>query len=199
MTVQQDTSTTFDALLLNGDTLVEERQDHWQGRTSELEKNWQSAEGSYLQAVTPSRAVRHEDIEDELLFCLLGGYGIAEEHGRSAWLTVRQLEPFSEIWKDDDLLQKIMDILELPQFEPRRVQMAHSGDIGSQNGKQPSLWRHAGGSAATSPLKSACFIGMTPRTGEGYFWDVQGWDSRVQAGYCVTWVWETNWPSWMFI
>ena len=120
MTAQQDTTTTFRALPLNGDTLVEERQDHWQGKTFDLEKDWQSAEGSYRQAVTLSRVVRHEDIEDELLFCLLGGYGIAEEHGRSAWLTVRRLEPFSEFWRDDDLFQKIMATLELPQFEPRR-------------------------------------------------------------------------------
>ena len=121
MTVQQYTSTTYGALTPNGDTLVEGRPDHWQGKTFDLEKNWQSAEVSYRQAVTPSKIVRHEDIEDELLFCLLGGYGITEEHGRSAWLTVRQLEPFSEFWRDDDLFQKIMATLELPQFEPRRA------------------------------------------------------------------------------
>ena len=76
--------------------LLGENQGHWQGKTFDLEKNWQSAEGLYRQAVTHSKVVRHEDIEDELLFCLLGGYGVSEEHGRSAWLIVRQLEPFSE-------------------------------------------------------------------------------------------------------
>ena len=98
-----------------------ERQDHWQGNIFDLEKNWRSAERSYRLAVTPSKVVRHEDIEDELLFCLLGGYGITEEHGRSAWTTVRQLEPFSENWQDDDLFQQIMTTLEFPQFEPRRA------------------------------------------------------------------------------
>ena len=121
MTAQQHTSTTFRALPLNADTPVGESQDHWQGKTFDLEKNWQSAEGSYRQAVTPSGVIRHEDIEDELLFCLLGGYGITEEHGRSAWLTVRRLEPFSEVWRDDDLCTRIMATLELPQFEPRRA------------------------------------------------------------------------------
>ena len=121
MTAQQDTTTTFRALPLSADILVGESQGHWQGKTFDLEENWQFAEGLYLQAVTPSKVVRHEDIEDELLFCLLGGYGIAEEHGRSAWLTVRQLEPFSEFWRDDDLCEKIITTLELPQFEPRRA------------------------------------------------------------------------------
>ena len=121
MNAQHDTSTPFRTLSLNTDTPVGETRDHWQSKTFELEKNWQSYEGKYLQAVTHSKVVRHEDIEDELLFCLLGGYGISEEHGRSAWLTVRQLEPFSESWNDDDLFQNIMSTLELPKFEPRRV------------------------------------------------------------------------------
>ena len=121
MTVQQDASTTLRALPLEADTLLGERQDRWQGNIFDLEKHWRSAERSYRLAVTPSKVVRHEDIEDELLFCLLGGYGITEEHGRSAWTTVRQLEPFSEIWQDDDLFQQIMTTLESPQFKPRRA------------------------------------------------------------------------------
>ena len=121
MTVQQHTSTTSHDRPPTAEPPLGERQDHRQCKTFGLEKDWQSAERKYCEAVTLSKVVRHEDIEDELLFCLLGGYGITEEHGRSAWQVVRRLEPFADVWRDDDLFTRIVATLELPQFEPRRA------------------------------------------------------------------------------
>lgn len=121
MTVQQAASMVLPVSFPKVVSLPKEGHDHCLDQTLDVADIWRAAEGFYRQAVTPSRVVRHEDIEDELLFCLLGGYGITEEHGRSAWLTVRQLEPFSGFWRDDDLFQKIMATLEVPQFEPRRA------------------------------------------------------------------------------
>lgn len=121
MTTQQNNLIVPRITAMEVDPLREDEWDCSTDKANDLEDNWRSFEGVYRQAVTPSRVISHVDVEDELLFCLLGGYGITEEHGRSAWLTVRQLEPFSEFWTDDDLFQKIMATLELPQFEPRRV------------------------------------------------------------------------------
>ena len=121
MTAQQDTSTVLPVSTSKTVSLPAEGLHHRPDETPGVEDIWRVAEGRYRQAVTPAGVVRNEDIEDELLFCLLGGYGITEEHGRSAWLTVRQLEPFSEVWRDDDLCTRIIATLELPQFEPRRA------------------------------------------------------------------------------
>ena len=121
MTAQQDSSTVLPVSTPIVVSLPAEGRDHRPDETLNLEDIWHATEGSYRQAVTPAGVVRNEDVEDELLFCLLGGYGITEEHGRSAWQAVRRLEPFSEVWRDDDLFTRIMATLELPQFQPRRA------------------------------------------------------------------------------
>ena len=56
-----------------------------------------------------------------MLFCLLGGFGITYEHGRSACNTIRQLRPFSDEWNDEDLFEAMLAALMRPQFEPRRT------------------------------------------------------------------------------
>lgn len=121
MTAQQSTPMVLPVSTPKAVSLPAEGHDHCPEEPLDVADIWRAAEGFYRQAFVPSKIVRHEDIEDELLFCLLGGYGIAEEHGRSAWQTVRRLEPFSEVWRDDDLFTSIMATLELPQFEPRRA------------------------------------------------------------------------------
>ena len=74
----------------------------------------------YCKAVGLPALVKPYEIEDELLFCLLGGFGITYEHGRSASSTVRQLRPFSGDWEDESLFNEILAVLLCPQFEPRR-------------------------------------------------------------------------------
>ena len=69
---------------------------------------------------SPRVADRFE-LEDELLFCLLGGFGITYELGRSACNAIRQLKPFSDEWTDETLFDSIVATLIRPQFEPRRM------------------------------------------------------------------------------
>ena len=121
MTTQQDDSSVLLISAPGTDSLQENGWDRSPDKAIHVENYWRSVERIYREAVATSRAVSHIDVEDELLFCLLGGYGITEEHGRSAWETVRKLEPFSEAWRDDELLRTLMATLEYPQFEPVRA------------------------------------------------------------------------------
>ena len=91
------------------------------GDTELIEGAWRVVGDLYSQAVCPPGIVERYEIEDELLFCLLGGFGITYEHGRSACDTIRQLRPFSDEWNDHDLFEAIVAALMRPQFEPRRV------------------------------------------------------------------------------
>lgn len=85
-----------------------------------MEETWTVVSDLYCNAVglTPSFAC--EDLKHELLFCLLGGFGVSYEHGRSAATVVRELDPFGAGWRDDELTQEISQVLRQPQFEPRR-------------------------------------------------------------------------------
>ena len=91
------------------------------GDTELIEEAWRVVGDLYSQAVCPHRIVERYGIEDELLFCLLGGFGITYEHGRSACNTIRQLRPFSDEWNDEDLFEAMLAALMRPQFEPRRT------------------------------------------------------------------------------
>ena len=85
-----------------------------------MEGAWGVVGDLYCQAVSRGEVVGIRDIEDELLFCLLGGFGITFEHGQSAYVTVRQLDPFSGDWVSDQLFEAILSTLLQPQFQPRR-------------------------------------------------------------------------------
>ena len=54
------------------------------------------------------------------MFCLLGGFGVTYEHGRSAAAIISSLGPFSENWHDDEMFEAIVLALMRPQFGPRR-------------------------------------------------------------------------------
>ena len=81
---------------------------------------WRVVADLYCEAVRPSWSSACQEIEGELLFCLLGGFGVTYEHGRSAAAVISRLEPFSEDWDDDALFEAIVRALMRPQFEPRR-------------------------------------------------------------------------------
>ena len=85
-----------------------------------IDEAWRAVGDLYCQAVRPSAAVDCAMIEHELLFCLLGGFGITYEHGRSASCAIMKLKPFSDDWNDEDLFQALLSALMRPQFEPRR-------------------------------------------------------------------------------
>ena len=90
------------------------------GDTESMEGAWRVVGDLYCQAAYRCEIAELHEIEDELLFCLLGGFGITFEHGRSASATIRQLRPFSSDWKDEQLFEAILSALMQPQFEPRR-------------------------------------------------------------------------------
>ena len=90
------------------------------GDVQSIERAWHVVGDLYCQAACRSDIDEIYEIEDELLFCLLGGFGITFEHGRSAYVTIRQLRPFSSDWKDEQLFKTILSELMRSQFEPRR-------------------------------------------------------------------------------
>ena len=85
-----------------------------------MEEAWRVVGDLYCEAVDRDEIVEIHEVEDELLFCLLGGFGITYEHGQSAYGTIRQLRPFSSDWQYEHLFEAILSSLMRPQFEPRR-------------------------------------------------------------------------------
>ena len=90
------------------------------GDAQSMERAWRVVGDLYCQAACRDEVVEIHEIEDELLFCLLGGFGVTFEHGQSAYVTIRQLKPFSCDWKNEQLFEVILSELLRPQFEPRR-------------------------------------------------------------------------------
>ena len=86
-----------------------------------VECAWRIVDDLYLQTVQASIAIDPLQIESELLFCLLGGFGITYEHGRSATEVILQIRPFSEKWEDQDLFEAVSDALMQPQFGPAKA------------------------------------------------------------------------------
>ena len=86
-----------------------------------VERAWRIVDDLYLQAVQPPVSVRDFEVESELLFCLLSGFGITYEHGRSAAEVIWQLSPFSEEREDHDLFEAVSDALMQPQFQPAKA------------------------------------------------------------------------------
>ena len=83
-----------------------------------VEHAWRIVDDLYVQAGHPNTSVKSVDIESELLFCLMGGFGITYEHGRSAAEIIWQLRPFSEEWEDHELFETVLDELMQAQFAP---------------------------------------------------------------------------------
>ena len=86
-----------------------------------VEGAWHIVDDLYLQAVQPPAYIRSFEVESELLFCLMGGFGITYEHGRSAAEVIWELRPFSDEWEDHDLFEAVSDALIQPQFEPAKA------------------------------------------------------------------------------
>jgi hypothetical protein len=89
-------------------------------RGGPLEKAWQACADLYCEKVKALVSIANGDVEDEILFCLLGGFGVTFEHSRSAAKIVADLEPFSESWDDDQLFETIVWTLSRPRFDPPR-------------------------------------------------------------------------------
>ena len=85
-----------------------------------IDDAWRIVADLYCAAIQPCAYPASLELEAELLFCLLGGFGITYEHGRSATRVISSLEPFSEGWHDDELFDAVALTLMQPQFEPPR-------------------------------------------------------------------------------
>ena len=85
-----------------------------------IEEAWHICGDLFRRAteIRPSRTP--DDVHQELLFCLLGGYGVTYEHNRSAAEVVGRLKPFADSWDEHDLFEAVSAELSLAQFEPRR-------------------------------------------------------------------------------
>ena len=85
-----------------------------------IDDAWRIVADLYCDAIRPYGFSASPELEEELLFCLLGGFGVTYEHGRSATDIISSLDPFSDGWRDDELFDALALTLMQPQFEPRR-------------------------------------------------------------------------------
>ena len=86
-----------------------------------VEFAWKAVSSLYQEAVKPPVSWCRAEIEHELLFCLMGGFGVSYEHGRTASEILWQLEPFSEELEDCELFEIISSALMRPQFGPPKA------------------------------------------------------------------------------
>lgn len=90
------------------------------GMCISIEEAWKLCGGLYCQAAHVPRPIDSEVIDREILFCILGGFGITYELCLSATASVATLRPFASEWNDDDLFRALSSMLGQPRFEPRR-------------------------------------------------------------------------------
>jgi N-glycosylase/DNA lyase len=88
-------------------------------RTDALEEAWTICRDLFVNAFS-ERSPSTSEIERELLFCLLGGFGVSFEHNRSAAEVIGRLDPFAAGHGDGELLELLEREFSKPQFEPRR-------------------------------------------------------------------------------
>jgi N-glycosylase/DNA lyase len=90
--------------------------------TRDLTAAWDICADLYCRAARPPLAApTRAQFERELLFCLLGGFGVSFELALSATERIGELEPFGEWWTEGEIAERIGSELSLQQFEPRTV------------------------------------------------------------------------------
>jgi thermostable 8-oxoguanine DNA glycosylase len=85
----------------------------------DLEAAWELCSDLFCQFRSPPPP-SHDDLERELLFCLLGGFGVSFEHALSACERLTQLRPFTSSTGTLELEALLRSELENPQFKPLR-------------------------------------------------------------------------------
>ena len=90
-------------------------------KQSQLEAAWQASSELFCQAIEDQISSSSKNLDKEMLFCLLGGFGISYEHGRSATEVIAPLLPFDEGWDDLALFDTMVATLSLAQFGPPRL------------------------------------------------------------------------------
>lgn len=87
----------------------------------EIQDAWMACADLFTAAVTPSAQPSEASFQRELLFCLLGGFGVAFDMACSAAKVIDRLDPFAPHWSRTDLADRVERELRRPQFEPRRM------------------------------------------------------------------------------
>jgi N-glycosylase/DNA lyase len=85
-----------------------------------LEDAWRACGDLFVDFVERQPPPTHDHVERELLFCLLGGFGVSYEHNLSAAEIVGGMRPFASTDSDDELFTLVASALETPQFRPPR-------------------------------------------------------------------------------
>lgn len=86
----------------------------------EIEDAWRSCSDLFSEFASRSINTFDENLEGEVLFCLLGGHGVPYELAASAAEVVLRLDPFKPCWSESTLLGELIGALERPQFGPPR-------------------------------------------------------------------------------
>jgi thermostable 8-oxoguanine DNA glycosylase len=81
---------------------------------------WEEFGSFYVERVTASSDDSCPSIENELLFCLLGGHGVTFELARSAAAVLAPLNVFGAEWETPALEAAVRTELDTAQFEPLR-------------------------------------------------------------------------------
>lgn len=82
---------------------------------------WHEFGDGYVERVREEARCAGNDIQRELLFCLLGGHGVTFELAHSATRVLTPLDVFSPHWDLEALEVAAREELEQPKFEPRRI------------------------------------------------------------------------------
>lgn len=85
-----------------------------------IEDAWRSCSDLFSEFASRSLNTFGENLEGEVLFCLLGGHGIPYELAASAAEVVLRLDPFNPCWGESTLLGELNSALGRPQFGPPR-------------------------------------------------------------------------------
>lgn len=85
----------------------------------EIEEAWETCADLFVGAVASATQPTEVSVHRELLFCLLGGFGVTFELAVSASGVVQRLDPFGDHWSQSELALRVEQELQQAQFEPR--------------------------------------------------------------------------------
>lgn len=85
-----------------------------------IESAWRVCSDLFGSAVGSELTASAERLRDELMFCLLGGFGVSYELNRSVYHRIRIVAPFDGSWTDGALQERLIEELSKQQFEPAK-------------------------------------------------------------------------------
>ena len=85
-----------------------------------IESAWGICSDIYSEILGCRSASIGREIESEMIFCLLGGFGVTYELCISAADLVSEMDPFAHHWSESRLFDELTRALNSPQFDPPR-------------------------------------------------------------------------------